>query len=344
MSQPSLEHLLNLTAGPERAQLARESIQRILTCSLPPHDRALFFPPATLSPAETAILARCSTFASAGAVHLVMQFLASESKVPSAERARIHSTKAALFFPACAQRVPPPPGIADPVAQYGWARDSAAVRTMQDECAYLYLACDRLAFRSAAAPGLAPYVAAPAHWYGALAGYLLSPLYALVFLAKIKAGATGLRALLADLHTKLAVLHEAVGGHVPAAPLPHEVVVALCADVGLPALDAQHLDGQAADEIRNLFENVRNLAMHDPQFQFQINLQDFVNPAIKFDYLAIKPQLPAYSGFLGGIMEAVHDATSPFQTVIIPMLREQELVKQVRAFGESSGRQYGLWN
>lgn len=307
----------------------------------------MFFPKAEILPEEERILERCSVFAEAGAVHLVMQFLAQEQKVPEAERKRINVTKATNFFPACAQRLPPPPPMPDPAALCGWDREKQkeTITGLQDQCAYMYLACDRLAF-VATTPEMQQYARNdPAKSYNELANYLLSPLYSLIFVAKMKAGVQGLRDLLADLFTKLTILHEAAHEQV-SAPKPHEVILSLCTDVGLPALKDHELDGQAADEIRNLFNTVRELSTHDPQFQFQINLQDMMRPAIRVTLLGIAPTLLGSVDLLGSL-ERYIKFTVPFGGWIIPILREKlietEMAKRIRMFGESTGRRHELW-
>ncbi|EKM51689.1 uncharacterized protein PHACADRAFT_261982 [Phanerochaete carnosa HHB-10118-sp] len=224
-----------------------------MTFGLPPYEREQFFPNAYVRPEEADIISRSPDFVDRGSVHLLMQRLAQNSKVAHDVRSKINANRAALFFPACVQRKPPPSTQPDPVVEYGWdrTRDKDLVQNMQDQCARLFLECDRLAFM-AATPEMAQYCRdQPADWYQRLTSHLTSPTYKIDLKAKMKAGIEPVRDLLSNLFTKLVILHEAAGGDA-AGPKPQDVMGELCTRVGIPALSELDLNDEAKEEIRNV--------------------------------------------------------------------------------------------
>lgn len=346
MPQLSLEHLRDLQPGDDRARLVRESLQRIAVCGLPEYERGLFFPEARATAAEEHLMKITPAFSEACSVHLLMQRLAQDPHVGADERKRINTTKAELFLPACAQREPPQASQPDPVVQYGWdrTRDKMTIMTMQNQCAWLFLSCDRIAFVEAT-PAIAPYCSdGPKKWYADLARYITSPFYARTFAVKMKAGTQIVRDLLSNLFTKLVVLHDAAKDP-EMQPYPPAVISDLCTQVGLPTMDGLGLDGHAADEIRNLFETIAGLAKKDSSFALQLTLYGLMRPATRVDLIGAFDSDSFTVKFLDFVFEV-----SPWipGMQFLPWLRDKmvaaEIAKRVQGVGERSGRKYGLWS
>lgn len=222
-----------------------------MTYCLPGEIRAQFYPRAYIR-GEGQAISEGPDFVQWGAVHLLFLRLSQHPKLDGDIRRRINSGKAEAFFPACVQREPPPKSQTDPVVQYGWDRhrDREIIKRMQDQCAKVFLGCDRAAYIETT-PEIQPYLRDdPAGWYTRLASHLKSPLYARHFAATIKAGVQPLRDMLSNLSTKLVILHEAARGATD--PKPADVLADLCKNVGLPVLAELDLPADAKDEIRNV--------------------------------------------------------------------------------------------
>lgn len=316
MSQGSLEHLLNIEAGPHWARLARESIWRVLSGSLDPSESELFFPGAQLMHGEKPILERYSRFAEAGAIDIVMQYLAQEQNVPENERKRIDAERAAVFFSACTTPDPPrSPHAKDPVVQYGWDRfrDMDVIYIMQAECKELYLACRRLAFITAA-PEMAQYMHNnPARCYDMLVDRLRSDSYAdsLITILVKPDGSQRIEDVLYDVSTKLVILYEAAHEQVFAPP-PETVIASLRAIVGAhgemtdPAVVCATYREVVATSIASI--DIRGYI--DKRIDdSMLDDDDFITGGIKFREKFI----------------------------------EKEIRKRARQFGEGRGRKYGLW-
>ncbi|GJE88407.1 hypothetical protein PsYK624_044900 [Phanerochaete sordida] len=346
MSSETLDNLVGLRAGPGRAHLTRKSLQAIMTYGLPGGLAHEWYPNGRIDNGDWAILSKHRQFVEEGAVHLLFQRLAQEPRVPETERRRIDGYKAGLFFPACAQREPPPTSEKDPVVEYGWdrARDKDTIKNMQDQCAMVFLECDRVAF-IAATPAFTPYSKNdPAKWYTDLAEYLVSPLAKRNLQTEMKVGIQPLRDFLSGLFTKLHILYEAAGS-LGSAAKPHEVITDLCVKVGLPALEELDLDSHAADEIRNLFSYIQEVASQGDRIDFQITLYNMTLPLSRANILE------GYSGTLADV--DIGDLLLRAAIYIIPEIqyipgvREKliadAIAQRVRRDGEAFGRQYGLW-
>lgn len=349
MSHPSLEELLELRGGPERANLARDSIQRIITFGLPSDARHQFFPGAHLESGEWEISEKSHEFVEAGAVHLLLQRLAQDPQVPSDVRPRINLRKAELFFAACVQREPPAPPDVDPVVAYGWDRvhDKAIIQRMQDQCAEVFLACDRRAF-VLATPAMAQYCDHdPAKWYHDLAAHVTSPYYQDGFEIEIMKGVKILRDFLSTLTTKLAILLEAMpAGDRETVKQPHEVVSELCVNVGFPALKHLHLPDDAADEIRHLFESIQKSANQPDHVDFQITLYRMEDVMFHTNIISYFNGSMSLSAGLGLIAQLTMEILPGLKN--IPFIRnigvEGEIANRVIVVCSTYGTPYGLWH
>lgn len=186
-------------------------------------------------------------------MHLVVQRLAQYPKISSDVKSRINQRKAGLFFDVCVSREPPPSPQPDPVVQYGWDRNNDAehLRKLQDECAQVFLKCDRLGYVHAT-PAIDQYLnSEPAEWYSRLAKHLTSAGYKNDFALKMMGGVKQVRDVLLDFFIKLTLLHDAANGN-DLKPEPQDVVAELCTKIGLPALDMADVNDATKEEIRNV--------------------------------------------------------------------------------------------